>query len=111
MYSLTLEACTSTGCTHTQPQHITTAAAPPASQPPPRPLFIGPDSVSLTWGPPSQPYGPIVDYFLIGRTFSEEVGKGRSHEEGTDKGEVGETKNITGYQPLKKKKKKSHRPE
>uniref|UniRef100_A0A3Q4AAY9 Uncharacterized protein n=1 Tax=Mola mola TaxID=94237 RepID=A0A3Q4AAY9_MOLML len=97
VYSLTLEACTSTGCTHTQPQHITTAAAPPASQHPPRPLFIGPDSVSLTWGPPSQPYGPIVDYFLIGRTFSEEVGKGRSHEEGTDKGMV-----VTGLRPWTK---------
>ncbi|XP_070688414.1 usherin [Pempheris klunzingeri] len=87
MYSLTLEACTSAGCTRSAPQHITTAAAPPASQPPPRPLFIGPDRVSLTWGPPSQPNGPIGEYFLLGRSL-EEVGRGRSNEEGIERGKV-----------------------
>ncbi|XP_070842368.1 usherin [Chaetodon trifascialis] len=87
VYSLTLEACTSAGCTRTPPQHVTTAAAPPASQPPPRPLFIGPDHVSLTWGPPSQPNGPIGEYVLLGRSL-EEVGRGRSNEEGTDRGKV-----------------------
>uniref|UniRef100_A0A3B4TAI5 Usherin n=1 Tax=Seriola dumerili TaxID=41447 RepID=A0A3B4TAI5_SERDU len=70
-YTLTLEACTSAGCTHTPPQHITTAAAPPASQPPPRPLFIGPDNVSLSWGPPAQPNGPIGEYILLGRSLEE----------------------------------------
>nr|XP_046239587.1 usherin [Scatophagus argus] len=87
MYSLTLEACTSAGCTHTPPQHVTTAAAPPSSQPPPRPLFIGPDHVSLTWGPPSQPNGPIAEYFLLGRSL-EEVARGRSNEEGNESGKV-----------------------
>ncbi|XP_070762485.1 usherin [Enoplosus armatus] len=87
MYSLTLEACTLAGCTRTPPQHVTTAAAPPASQPPPRPLFIGPDRVSLTWGPPSQPNGPIGEYFLLGRIL-EEVGRGRSNEEGIERGKV-----------------------
>lgn len=67
-YSLTLEACTAAGCTRTPPQHVTTAAAPPAQQGPPRPLLIGPDWVSLTWGPPSQPNGPIKEYVLVGRT-------------------------------------------
>ncbi|TMS13118.1 Usherin [Larimichthys crocea] len=86
-YSLTLEACTSAGCTRTPPQQVTTAAAPPASQPPPRPLFVGPNSVSLTWAPPSQPNGPIGEYFLLGRSL-EEVGRGRSNEEGTEKGKV-----------------------
>ena len=94
MYSLILEACTSAGCTRTPPQHVTTAAAPPASQPPPRPLFIGPDRVSLTWGPPSQPNGPIGEYFLLGRTL-EEVGRGRSNEEGIERGKVGETKDTS----------------
>lgn len=93
-YSLTLEACTSAGCTRTPPQHITTAAAPPASQPPPRPLFIGPDRVSLTWGPPTQPNGPIGEYFLLGRTLLEEVGRGRTNEEGIERGKVGETKHT-----------------
>ncbi|KAM9366692.1 usherin [Symphorus nematophorus] len=87
VYSLTLEACTSAGCTRTPPQHVTTAAVPPASQPPPRPLFIGPDRVSLTWGPPSQPNGPIGEYFLLGRSL-EEVGRGRSNEEGIERGKV-----------------------
>lgn len=67
-YSLTLEACTSAGCTRTPPQHVTTAAAPPAQQGPPRPLLIGPDWVSLTWSPPTQPNGPIREYVLVGRT-------------------------------------------
>lgn len=86
-YSLTLEACTSAGCTHTSPQHVTTAAAPPASQPPPRPLIIGPDHVSLTWGPPSQPNGPIGEYFLLGRSL-EELGRERSTEQSFDRGKV-----------------------
>ncbi|XP_041646715.1 usherin [Cheilinus undulatus] len=80
MYTLTIEACTSAGCTRTTPQHVTTAAAPPASQPPPRPQFIGPESVSLSWDPPSQPNGPITEYFLLGRSL-EEVGGKRSNEE------------------------------
>lgn len=88
-YSLILEACTSAGCTRTPPQDIATAAAPPASQPPPRPLFVGPDSVSLSWGPPTQPNGPIGEYFLLGRILSEEVGRGRSSEEGVEEEKVG----------------------
>lgn len=91
-YSLTLEACTSAGCTRTPPQDITTAAAPPASQPPPRPLFVGPDSVSLSWDPPGQPNGPIGEYFLLGRILSEEVGRGRSHEEGVEDEKVGDVR-------------------
>lgn len=97
VYSLTLEACTSAGCTRTPPQHVTTAAAPPASQPPPRPLFVGPDSVSLTWGPPSQPNGPIGEYLLLGRSV-EEVGRGRSNDEAVERGKVGETKDTSSGQ-------------
>lgn len=87
LYSLTLEACTLAGCTHTPPQLITTGPAPPASQPPPRPLSVGPDNVSLTWSPPSQPNGPIGEYSLRGRSLE---WKGRSNEE--DGGKVGATK-------------------
>ncbi|XP_047436500.1 usherin [Mugil cephalus] len=86
IYALTLEACTSAGCTHTPPQHIITAAAPPASQAPPRLLSVGPDRVSLSWDPPSQPNGPIGEYFLLGRT--EEEGRGRSKEEDMERGKV-----------------------
>ncbi|TDH17235.1 hypothetical protein EPR50_G00006290 [Perca flavescens] len=87
MYTLTLEACTLAGCTRTLPQHVTTAAAPPASQPPPRPLFVGPDHVSLTWGPPSQPNGPIGEYFLLGRSL-EEVERERSNGDDIERGKV-----------------------
>lgn len=93
-YSLTLEACTSAGCTHTPPQNITTAAAPPASQPPPRPLLVGPDSVSLSWGPPAQPNGPIGEYLLLGKILSEEVGRGRSNEEGVEDEKVGDVRSM-----------------
>uniref|UniRef100_A0A3P8RYW1 Usherin n=1 Tax=Amphiprion percula TaxID=161767 RepID=A0A3P8RYW1_AMPPE len=86
-YTLTLEACTSAGCTHSLPQHITTAAAPPASQPPPTPLFIGPDRVSLTWGPPSQPNGPVGEYLLRGRSVEEEA-RARSNEDDTEGAET-----------------------
>lgn len=89
VYSLTLEACTSAGCTRTPPQDITTAAAPPASLPPPRPVFIGPDSVSLSWGPPAQPNGPIGEYVLLRRTLPGEVGMGRNDEEDEKVGDVG----------------------
>lgn len=91
-YVLTLEACTSAGCTRTPPQHATTAAAPPAHQPPPRPLVIGPDHVSLMWGPPSQPNGPIGEYVLLGRTFLEGVGRENRVEEGVEGVKVGQTK-------------------
>ncbi|XP_029354432.1 usherin [Echeneis naucrates] len=86
-YTLTLEACTSAGCTHSPPHHITTAPAPPASQPPPRPLYIGPDRVTLNWGPPAQPNGPIKEYVLLGKSLVE-VGTGRTNDENTEKGKV-----------------------
>ncbi|XP_068597953.1 usherin [Brachionichthys hirsutus] len=87
VYSLTLEACTSAGCSHTPPQLVTTSAAPPASQPPPIPFVIGPDSVLLTWGPPSQAHGPIEEYVLLGKGLEEE-GRGRSNEESTEKSKL-----------------------
>ncbi|XP_068172657.1 usherin isoform X1 [Antennarius striatus] len=87
VYSLSLEACTSAGCTHSPPQRVTTSAAPPSSQPPPIPLVIGPDSVLLTWTPPSLPNGPIVKYLLLGKGLEEE-GSGRSNEGGTDRAKL-----------------------
>lgn len=96
VYTLTLEACTSAGCTRIPPQRIATAAAPPASQSPPRPLFVGSDQVSLTWGPPSQPNGPIKEYFLLGRRLEEE-GSGRSKEEDIERGKVGETLKMSKF--------------
>ncbi|XP_051920397.1 usherin isoform X1 [Hippocampus zosterae] len=86
-YALTLEACTSAGCTRGPPQHVTTAAAPPASQPPPTPLSVGSDHVWLTWGPPAQPNGPIGEYYLLGRSL-DQVGRGRSREEDAQREKV-----------------------
>ena len=85
-YSLVLEACTPGGCTRTPPQRVTTAPAPPTSQPPPVPLSIGPDSVELAWSPPAQPNGPIGQYMLLGRGLEE--GSGRSWDEEAMGGEV-----------------------
>ncbi|XP_061735051.1 usherin isoform X2 [Nerophis ophidion] len=79
-YTLALEACTSAGCTRSPPQYVTTDAAPPDSQPSPTPLFIGPDHVLLTWGPPAHPYGPVGEYYLLGRS-QDQVGRGRNNEE------------------------------
>ncbi|XP_072320975.1 usherin [Eucyclogobius newberryi] len=87
IYNLTLEACTSAGCTRTLSQQVTTAAAPPVAQPPPTPLFIGTDQVSLTWGPPSEPNGPIGEYILLGRS-SDEFGRERRNDEDTESGKV-----------------------
>ncbi|KAM9860567.1 LOW QUALITY PROTEIN: usherin [Aulostomus maculatus] len=87
VYTLTLEACTSAGCTRSPPQHVTTDAAPPASQPPPRPLLIGSDHISLTWGPPTQPNGPVREYVLLGRS-PEQAERVRSHEENTESSNV-----------------------
>ncbi|XP_015250616.1 PREDICTED: usherin-like [Cyprinodon variegatus] len=87
VYSLTLEACTSAGCTHSPPQHITTAAAPPALQLPPKPLSVGSDHVSFTWEPPSQPNGPIGEYSLLWRRLKES-GTSQINEEDTDGGKL-----------------------
>ncbi|CAL9701681.1 unnamed protein product [Knipowitschia caucasica] len=87
VYNLTLEACTSAGCTRSLSQPVTTAAAPPAFQPPPTPLFVGAERVSLTWGPPSEPNGPIEKYILLGRSL-DEFGRGRSNDDLTESGKV-----------------------
>ncbi|CAL8351755.1 unnamed protein product [Merluccius merluccius] len=80
VYTLVLEACTARGCVHSPPQQVTTSVAPPTAQPPPRPLSIGPNQVSLTWDPPSEPNGPIKEYALLGRRLGAEA-RGRSIEE------------------------------
>uniref|UniRef100_A0A3Q2FNI0 Usherin-like n=1 Tax=Cyprinodon variegatus TaxID=28743 RepID=A0A3Q2FNI0_CYPVA len=100
VYSLTLEACTSAGCTHSPPQHITTAAAPPALQLPPKPLSVGSDHVSFTWEPPSQPNGPIGEYSLLWRRLKES-GTSQINEEDTDGGKRAESLSytVTGLRP------------
>ncbi|KAJ3594201.1 hypothetical protein NHX12_006532, partial [Muraenolepis orangiensis] len=80
VYTLVLAACTSRGCVRSAVQPVTTSAAPPSGQAPPRPLSVGPDRVSLTWAPPAEPNGPIEEYALLGRGPEDEA-RGRSHEE------------------------------
>nr|XP_061796460.1 usherin-like [Nerophis lumbriciformis] len=86
-YTLTLEACTSAGCTRSLPQRVTTDAAPPASQPPPTALSVGSDHVSLTWGAPAHPNGPIGEYYLLGRSL-DQVGRGRRRDEDVQREKV-----------------------
>ncbi|KAJ7988957.1 hypothetical protein DPEC_G00314570 [Dallia pectoralis] len=71
-FSLILEACTSAGCSHTPPQSVATAAAPPSHQTAPVPGSVGTHSVELTWTPPTQPNGPIKEYILLGQNLDEE---------------------------------------
>ncbi|KAJ3593676.1 hypothetical protein NHX12_006010, partial [Muraenolepis orangiensis] len=68
LYTFTLEACSSGGCSSTRPLSLRTAPAPPGDQPPPRINVTGPHSVYLTWEPPQQPNGVITQYevFLRG---------------------------------------------
>ncbi|XP_077569166.1 usherin [Stigmatopora nigra] len=86
-YTLTLEACTSAGCTRSHPQRVATAAAPSASQPPPTALSVGSDQVSLTWGAPTQPNGPIGEYYLLGRSV-DQAGRGRRRDEDVQREKV-----------------------
>ncbi|XP_010791101.1 usherin [Notothenia coriiceps] len=67
-YTVTLEACSSGGCTSTQPLSLLTASAPPRNQPPPRVTATGPHTLNASWDPPSQPNGVITRYevFLRG---------------------------------------------
>ncbi|XP_077419247.1 usherin isoform X1 [Vanacampus margaritifer] len=67
-YTVTLEACSSGGCTSTSPLSLLTAAAPPQNQSPPKVTATGPHTLFASWEPPAQPNGVITRYevFLRG---------------------------------------------
>nr|XP_057944950.1 usherin isoform X3 [Doryrhamphus excisus] len=90
-YTLTLEACTSVGCTRGPPHHVTTDAAPPDLQPSPTPLSIGSDHVLLSWGCPAHPNGPIEEYYLLGRS---QMWSGRSNKQDAAREKVCESSVI-----------------
>ncbi|MED6278925.1 hypothetical protein CHARACLAT_029076, partial [Characodon lateralis] len=74
-YSITLEACSSGGCTSGPPLSLLTAAAPPKNQSAPRINATGPHTLHGSWDPPSQPNGIITKYevFLHGPMESKNV--------------------------------------
>ncbi|MEQ2175895.1 hypothetical protein GOODEAATRI_022425, partial [Goodea atripinnis] len=74
-YSVTLEACSSGGCTSGPPLSLLTAAAPPKNQSAPRINATGPHTLHGSWDPPSQPNGIITKYevFLRGPMESKNV--------------------------------------
>uniref|UniRef100_A0A3Q3E844 Usher syndrome 2A (autosomal recessive, mild) n=1 Tax=Hippocampus comes TaxID=109280 RepID=A0A3Q3E844_HIPCM len=64
-YTVSLEACSSGGCTSTSPLSLLTAAAPPQNQSPPKVTAVGPHTLFASWEPPAQPNGVITRYELF----------------------------------------------
>ncbi|CDQ95607.1 unnamed protein product [Oncorhynchus mykiss] len=56
-YNLTLQACTTGGCTSTPPLPLLTSPSPPQGQPPPRVNTTGPHQMDAAWNPPVRPNG------------------------------------------------------
>ena len=54
-YAFSVLACTAVGCTTSKPVSVTTGAETPAGQGPPTFTGVTPQSVVVTWKPPSQP--------------------------------------------------------
>lgn len=67
-YSITLEACTSAGCTMGKPQSFTTAEVSPSSQPSPTIGTVNSTHVTLQWTPPVNPNGIILFYEVLRRS-------------------------------------------
>uniref|UniRef100_A0A4W5K670 Fibronectin type-III domain-containing protein n=1 Tax=Hucho hucho TaxID=62062 RepID=A0A4W5K670_9TELE len=51
-YNLTLQACSTGGCTSTPPLHLLTSPSPPQGQSPPRVNATGPHQIHAAWDPP-----------------------------------------------------------
>uniref|UniRef100_A0A8C7Q6N4 Usher syndrome 2A (autosomal recessive, mild) n=1 Tax=Oncorhynchus mykiss TaxID=8022 RepID=A0A8C7Q6N4_ONCMY len=64
-YNLTLQACTTGGCTSTPPLPLLTSPSPPQGQPPPRVNTTGPHQMDAAWNPPVRPNGVIIRYELF----------------------------------------------
>ncbi|CAB1330697.1 unnamed protein product, partial [Coregonus sp. 'balchen'] len=54
-YNLTLQACSTGGCTSTPPLPLLTSPSPPQGQPPPRVNATGPHQIHAAWDPPVRP--------------------------------------------------------
>ncbi|KAK6307053.1 hypothetical protein J4Q44_G00222010 [Coregonus suidteri] len=64
-YNLTLQACSTGGCTSTPPLPLLTSPSPPQGQPPPRVNATGPHQIHAAWDPPVRPNGVIIRYELF----------------------------------------------
>ncbi|XP_074120778.1 usherin [Sminthopsis crassicaudata] len=78
LYMLTLEACTMAGCTHSVPQGLWTAEAPPTSQLAPTIQSVGATSIELSWSEPINPNGKIIRYEVIHRCYKGNAGGNRT---------------------------------
>lgn len=61
-YVAVLSACTLAGCTNGTAQTLTTSEGQPAGLAPPRVVAAGPHAVTVTWLPPTQPNGIVIQY-------------------------------------------------
>ncbi|XP_056671903.1 usherin isoform X2 [Monodelphis domestica] len=80
LYVLTLEACTTAGCTLSTPQALWTAEAPPTSQLAPTIQSVEATSIELSWSEPINPNGKIIHYEVIHRCFKGYAGGNRTTE-------------------------------
>ncbi|ESO94175.1 hypothetical protein LOTGIDRAFT_118598, partial [Lottia gigantea] len=66
-YTVSLEACTSTGCTKGKQQTFRTAETLPSIQPSPTTGLVNATHVLLKWVPPVNPNGKILSYEVLRR--------------------------------------------
>ncbi|XP_071996224.1 usherin isoform X2 [Engystomops pustulosus] len=71
VYTLVLEACTAAGCTQTFPHRVQTDEASPVSQRPPQIKALNATHILLSWSPPVQPNGKIIQYDIMKRSGQE----------------------------------------
>ncbi|KAG8584399.1 hypothetical protein GDO81_008814 [Engystomops pustulosus] len=71
VYTLVLEACTAAGCTQTFPHRVQTDEASPVSQLPPQIKALNATHILLSWSPPVQPNGKIIQYDIMKRSGQE----------------------------------------
>ncbi|KAL0969312.1 hypothetical protein UPYG_G00225390 [Umbra pygmaea] len=64
-YNLTLQACSTGGCTLTPPLALLTSSAAPQGPTPPRVNATGSNQLHVAWDPPVRPNGVIIRYELF----------------------------------------------
>ena len=67
IYSFIVRACTSGGCGSSEATEVQTREAPPTFQPAPNVTVLNATSLEVTWSPPPEPNGDIVEYQIFQR--------------------------------------------
>ena len=70
-YTAVLSACTLAGCTNGTAQTITTSEGQPAGLGTPGVVATGPRAVTVTWSPPAQPNGIVIQYQVFRRVLGD----------------------------------------